>query len=202
VAIGGHIDSWDVGMGAHDDGGGVMAALEAAALIKQLGLHPRRTIRVVFWTNEENGGRGGKAYRDWAARQPDSRHIAAIEMDGGAEKPIGFDLSITPPRPRSSRKMIRGDFNITQPDMFAKATAIANLLSPIEANQLLPGNGESDIEPLMAEGVPGFGLRTVMTHYFDYHHTAADTFDKIVPDDFRRCVATMAVMSYVLADWP
>jgi Zn-dependent M28 family amino/carboxypeptidase len=202
VVMGGHIDSWDVGMGAHDDGGGVMAALEAAALIKQLGLHPRRTIRVVFWTNEENGGRGGKAYRDWAVKQPGLRHVAAIEMDGGAEKPVGFDLSITPRRPRSSRKMIRGDFNITQPEMFAKATAIANLLSPIEANQLLPGNGESDIEPLMAEGVPGFGLRTVMTHYFDYHHTEADTFDKIVPDDFRRCVATMAVMSYVLADWP
>jgi hypothetical protein len=202
VVIGGHIDSWDVGMGAHDDGGGVMAALEAAALIKQLGLRPRRTIRVVFWTNEENGGRGGRAYRDWASKQPDSRHIAAIEMDGGAEKPIGFDLSITPRRPRESRRMIGGDFNITQPGMFAKATAIANLLSRIGANQLLPGGGESDIEPLMAEGVPGFGLRTTMTHYWDYHHTEADTFDKIVPDDFRRCVGAMAVMSYVLADWP
>ena len=187
-------------MGAHDDGAGVMAALEAAALMKQLGLHPRRTIRVVFWTNEENGGRGGDAYRDWASR-PGERHIAAIEMDSGAEKPIGFDLSVTPRRPRSSRKWIRGSFNITQPDMFAKATAIANLLSGIGANQLLPGNGESDIEPLMAEGVPGFGLRTVMAHYWDYHHTEADTFDKIVPDDFRRCVAAMAVMSYVLADW-
>jgi len=201
VVIGGHIDSWDVGMGAHDDGAGVMAALEAAALIRQLGLHPRRTIRVVFWTDEENGGRGGAAYRDWAQR-PGERHIAAIEMDGGAEKPIGFDLSITPRRPHSAVKSIRGSFNITQPDMFAKATAIANLLSRIGANQLLPGNGEADIEPLMAEGVPGFGLRTTMTHYWDYHHTEADTFDKIVPDDFRRCAAAIAVMSYVLADWP
>jgi carboxypeptidase Q len=86
--------------------------------------------------------------------------------------------------------------------MFPKAAAIASLLSRIHANQLLPGNGESDIEPLMAEGVPGFGLRTVMTHYWDYHHSEADTFDKIVPADFRRCVAAMAVMSYVLADWP
>ena len=201
VVMGGHIDSWDVGMGAQDDGAGVMAALEAAALIKQLGLHPRRTIRVVFWTDEENGGRGGVAYRDWAHR-PGERHIAAIEMDGGAEKPIGFDLSITPRRPRSSVKSIRGDFNITQPDMFEKARAIANLLSRIGANQLLPGNGEADIEPLMAEGVPGFGLRTTMAHYWDYHHTEADTFDKVAPDDFRRCVAAMAVMSYVLADWP
>ena len=202
VDIGGHIDSWDVGMGAHDDGGGVMAALEAAALIRQLGLHPRRTIRVVFWTNEENGGRGGKAYRDWALKQPDSRHIAAIEMDGGAEKPIGFDLSVSGRRRRGEPKVIGGDFGPLQTDMFAKATAIASLLSRIGANQLLPGNGESDIEPLMADGVPGFGLRTVMTHYWDYHHTEADTFDKIAPDDFRRCVAAMAVMSYVLADWP
>lgn len=184
VVIGGHIDSWDVGMGAHDDGGGVMAALEAAALMKQLGLHPRRTIRVVFWTNEENGGRGGVAYRDWARRQGE-HHVAAIEMDGGAERPIGFDLSA----------------GHSHNDMFAKATAVAGLLSRIGANQLVPGSGESDIEPLMAEGIPGFGLRTVMTHYWDYHHTEADTFDKIVPDDFRRCVAAMAVMSYVLADW-
>jgi Zn-dependent M28 family amino/carboxypeptidase len=189
-------------MGAQDDGSGVMAALEAAALIKQLGLHPRRTIRVVFWTNEENGGRGGKAYRDWAAKEPDSRHVAAIEMDGGAEKPIGFDLSVSGRRPRRAPKAIAADFDPSQTDMFAKATAIGSLLSPIGANRLLPGNGESDIEPLMADGVPGFGLRTMMTHYFDYHHTEADTFDKIVPDDFRRCVAAMAVMSYVLADWP
>ncbi len=201
VVIGGHIDSWDVGMGAHDDGGGVMAALEAAALIRKLGLHPRRTIRVVFWTNEENGGRGGKAYREWASRQ-DAHHAAAIEMDGGAEKPIGFDLSIMPRRPRGAPDIVHGSFNPWQAGMSARATAIAKLLAPIQADQLLPGNGEADIEPLMAEGVPGFGLRTVMTHYFDYHHTEADTFDKIAPEDFKQCVAAMAVMSYVLADWP
>ena len=106
VVIGGHIDSWDVGQGAHDDGGGAIAALEAVALMKKLGLQPRRTIRVVFWTNEENGGRGGIAYRDWAKAQG-TKHIAAIEMDGGAEKPIGFDLALAKgsrigwlPRPR------------------------------------------------------------------------------------------------------
>jgi hypothetical protein len=202
VVIGGHIDSWDVGMGAHDDGAGVMAALEAAALIKQLGLHPRRTIRVVFWTNEENGGKGGEAYREWADRQPNMRHVAAIEMDGGAEKPIGFDLSISRRSRRQASKMLAGDSGSSQIDMFPKAAAIGRLLSRINANQLLPGSGESDIEPLMAEGVPGFGLRTVMTHYWDYHHSEADTFDKIVPGDFRRSVAAMAVMSYVLADWP
>lgn len=86
--------------------------------------------------------------------------------------------------------------------MQEKASAIGELLKRIDANRVLPGEGEADIEPLMKDGVPGFGLRTVMTHYFDYHHTQADTFDKIVPDEFRRCTAAMAVMSYVLADWP
>ncbi len=183
VVIGGHIDSWDVGQGAHDDGGGIMTALTAAALMKKLGLQPRRTIRVVFWTNEENGSRGGQAYHDWAGPQL-KKHIAAIEMDGGAEKPTGFDLASAP----GSMRM--------------QAIAIAELLKRIGASQITPGQGEADIEPLMGEHIPGFGLRTVMTHYWDYHHTEADTFDKIVPDDFRRCVAAMAVMSYVLADWP
>ncbi|MGA2713046.1 MAG: M20/M25/M40 family metallo-hydrolase [Bryobacteraceae bacterium] len=187
VVIGGHLDSWDVGQGAHDDGGGVMAALEAVALMKKLGLQPRRTIRVVFWTNEENGGRGGVAYRKWAGLQV-SKHIAAIEMDGGAEKPVGFDLA---PGNRPGWEGIRD-----------RATAIGELLKPIDASNVAPGEGEADIEPLMAEGVPGFGLRTVAARYFDYHHTQADTFDKIVPEDFRRCTAAMAVMSYVLADWP
>jgi Iap family predicted aminopeptidase len=186
VVIGGHIDSWDVGQGAHDDGGGIMAALEAVALIKKLGLQPRRTVRLVFWTNEENGGRGGLAYRDWAGAQS-GRHVAAIEMDGGAEKPIGFDLGV------GRRKGV-------PPEMMQRAVAIGALLKRIDATKIEAGEGEADIEPLMAQGVPGFGLRTVETHYFDYHHSQADTFDKIVPEDFKRCAAAMAVMSYVLAD--
>src|SRR5271166_2546123 len=92
VVIGGHLDSWDVGSGAQDDGSGCITALEAAHLIHELGFHPRRTLRVVFWTNEENGGAGGEAYRTWAGDTV-KNHIAAIEMDGGAEKPIGFGLS-------------------------------------------------------------------------------------------------------------
>jgi carboxypeptidase Q len=188
VVIGGHIDSWDVGQGAHDDGGGIMAALEAVALIKKLGLQPRRTIRLVFWTNEENGGRGGVAYRDWAGAQ-ESKHIAAIEMDGGAEKPTGFDLGA-------------GRRTGVPPEMTQRAIAIGALLKRIDAAKIVPGEGEADIEPLMAQGVPGFGLRTVETHYFDYHHSQADTFDKIVPEDFKRCAAALAVMSYVLADLP
>jgi carboxypeptidase Q len=199
VVIGGHLDSWDVGQGAHDDGSGVMAALEAAALMKRLGLKPRRTIRVVFWTNEENGGRGGVAYRNWVGKNVD-KHIAAIEMDGGAEAPIGFDFALGHRRERGTPKGA-----LAAPaggDIFERASAIGELLKRIDAGRIVPGEGEADIEPLMAQGVPGFGLRTVMTHYFDYHHTNADTFDKIVPDEFRRCAAAMAVMSFVLADWP
>jgi Zn-dependent M28 family amino/carboxypeptidase len=203
VVIGGHIDSWDVGQGAHDDGGGIMAALEAVALMKKLGLQPRRTIRVVFWTNEENGGRGGVAYRNWAATQP-GKTIAAIEMDGGAEKPIGFDLAIgkRTPRPISQGTPQSAGRPAIPEDLLHTASAIGALLKRIDAAKIENGNGEADIEPLMNDGVPAFGLRTVGTHYFDYHHTQADTFDKIVPDEFRRCAAAMAVMSYVLADWP
>ena len=188
VVLGGHIDSWDVGQGAHDDGGGVMAALEAVALIKKLGLTPRRTIRVVFWTNEENGGRGARAYRDWIGKAI-TKHVAAIEMDGGAEQPVGFDIAASEQAARSS-------------PLFARSAAIAQLLKRVGATRVMKGSSEADVTPLFAEGVPALALRTVMTHYFDYHHSQADTFDKIVPDEFRRCAAAFAVMSYVLADWP
>lgn len=199
VVIGGHIDSWDVGQGAHDDGGGVMAALEAVALIRKLGLQPRRTIRVVFWTNEENGGRGGIAYREWANARA-NQHVAAIEMDGGAEKPIGFDVGIGQVGPRGPQRAAgRGG---VPPDFMQRVVAIGTLLRRIEAANIVPGEGEADIEPLMAQGVPGLGLRTINAHYFDYHHTQADTFDKVAPDDFKRCTAAMAVMAYVLADLP
>lgn len=197
VVIGGHLDSWDVGQGAHDDGGGIMAALGAVALMKQLGLHPARTIRVVFWTNEENGARGGTAYRQWAGDVAKT-HVAAIEMDGGAEKPIGFDVA-------AGQRQARGPAAATPPippAIRSKAEAIVSLLKRIEANSIIAGGGETDIAPLMEAGVPAYGLRTVMTHYWDYHHSNADTFDKIVPDDFRRSMAAMAVMSYLLADWP
>lgn len=187
VVIGGHIDSWDVGQGAHDDGGGIMAALEAAALMKKLGLQPRRTIRVVFWTNEENGGRGGVAYRSWAEAQG-TKHTAAIEMDGGAERPIGFDLAFAKGHESAAFR--------------ERAAAVGELLKRIDAQKIQSGESEADVEPLLADGVPALGLRTVMAHYWDYHHSQADTFDKIVPDEFRRCTAAFAVMSYVLADWP
>jgi carboxypeptidase Q len=162
-------------------------SLEAAALIKRLGLKPRRTIRVVFWVNEENGGAGGRAYR---AMLGDSvkNHVAAIEMDDGAEKPLGFGYGEAD-HGQSSRAM-------------EALREIGNLLTPIGANQIQRGGGGSDIEPLMQAGVPGIGQISSGAHYFDWHHTEADTFDKVNPQDFRESVASMAVMSFVLADMP
>jgi len=185
VVIGGHIDSWDVGAGAQDDGTGIITALEAAYLIKKLGLQPRRTLRVVFWTNEENGGMGGEAYREWVGDQV-KNHVAAIEMDGGAEKPVGFGIS--------GRSDMQG--------MLSRVREIGRLLERIDAGSIQPGGGGADISPLMRDGVPGLAVRTVGTHYFDWHHTRADTTDKVKLEDLRANIAAMAVMAYVLADMP
>jgi Zn-dependent M28 family amino/carboxypeptidase len=185
VVIGGHIDSWDVGAGAQDDGSGIITALEAAYLIRKLGLQPRRTLRVVFWTNEENGGMGGEAYRDWVGDQV-KNHVAAIEMDGGAEKPAGFGIS--------GRSDMQG--------MLARVREIGRLLERIDAGSIQPGGGGADISPLMRDGVPGLAVRTSGTHYFDWHHTRADTTDKVKLEDLRANIAAMAVMAYILADMP
>lgn len=191
VVLGGHIDSWDVGQGAHDDGGGIVSAWQAVTLIKQLGLRPRRTVRVVGWTNEENGGRGGEAYKN-ALGADVRKHVAAIEMDGGAERPIGFGFSIAN-TPADSPKYAAAR---------QKLQEIAGLLEGIGANAINPGGGGSDIAPLGQEGVPLLGLSTIGEHYFDWHHTNADTLDKVNPQDLRKCIATLAVMAYILADMP
>jgi len=182
VVMGGHIDSWDVGQGAQDDGASIIACLQAVALMKKLGLQPRRTIRVAFWVNEENGGRGGVAYREFVGDKI-RNHVAAIEMDGGAEAPRGFGAGVD---------AVSLD-NLRQ---------IARLLDRVNAGEITPGGGGSDIGPLMRDGVPGLGERTVGAHYFDWHHTEADTFDKVNLEDFRKNVAALAVMGYALADMP
>jgi hypothetical protein len=182
VAIGGHIDSWDVGQGAQDDGASIMACLEAMAIVKKLGLEPRRTIRVVFWVNEENGSRGGAAYRQWVGDQI-GNHVAAIEMDGGAEAPRGYGAGVTPESLETLRQ-------------------IAGLLERVGAGEIGLGGGGADISPLLRDGVPGLSEETVGTHYFDWHHSEADTLDKVGVEDFRKNIASLAVMSYVLADMP
>ena len=150
-----------------------------------MGLTPRRTLRVVFWTNEENGGAGGEAYRAWAGDTV-KNHVAAIEMDGGAEKPTGFGLSAN------------GDLQA----MLGRVREIGALLDRIDAGSIQPGGGGADIAPIMVDGVPGLALRTVGTHYFDWHHSRADTTDKVKLEDLRANIAAMAVMAYVLADMP
>ena len=207
VVLGGHIDSWDIGQGANDDGSGIMATFEAVALIKKLGLHPRRTIRVVFWVNEENGGAGGRAYRDMVGDQI-ANQVAAIEMDGGAEKPVGFGFGGGEDRraPQGASAAGQARPSPQRPQVseaaFQRVVEIGKLLESIEGGKITRGGGGSDIAPLIAGGVPGFGVRTVGTHYFDWHHTNADTFDKIVPREFQLNVASLAVLSYVLAEMP
>ncbi len=182
VVMGGHIDSWDVGQGAQDDGASIMACLQALSLMKKLGLQPERTIRVAFWVNEENGGRGGEAYRAWIG-DGISQQVAAIEMDGGAETPRGYGASVD----EASMGVLK---------------QIGALLDRVGAGEITGGGGGSDIGPLMRDGVPGLSERTTGAHYFDWHHTEADTLDKVDPEDFRKNLASLAVMGYVLADMP
>src|SRR5215213_3965482 len=184
VLISGHFDSWDVGQGAHDDGGGSIVAWEAVRLLKELGLRPRRTIRVVLYTNEENGLRGGNAYRD-AHRSELSKHILAIESDSGVYRPEGFGLAGTAPL------QVRSNLQ-----------EIAKLLSGIGADGIAATGGGADIGPIMREGVVGASLDVNGEHYFDIHHTPADTLDKVNPRELALCVATMAVMAYTVADLP
>jgi carboxypeptidase Q len=180
VVIGGHTDSWDVGQGAMDDAGGVVAAWEAVKILKELGLKPRRTIRVVGWVNEENGGRGGQQY---AKDHAGEKHVLAIESDGGTFSPVGFGFT------GSDRA-------------FEIVSQVGKLLDPIGAGRVTKGGGGSDIGPLMQTGVPGMGLEVDGPRYFWYHHADADTMDKLDPDEVARCVATFAVMAYVIADLP
>lgn len=184
VVLGGHIDSWDVGQGAMDDGGGSVAAWEAVRLMQRLGLRPRRTIRVVLWTNEENGVDGGKAYRDAHAADLD-RHVLAMESDGGVFQPRGLVFAGSDSAAR----------------VLEQVTA---LLGSIGATGLQRSDGspEADIAPLVERGVPGAGLDVESSRYFWYHHTDGDTLDKLDPAEMARCVALMAVVAYVVADLP
>ena len=187
VVLGGHLDSWDVGTGAHDDGAGCIACWQAVTLMKRLGMAARRTVRVVLWTNEENGLRGAQAYREWAGPAV-ANHVAALEMDGGAERPTGFGVSALAAGQDVQNRSV------------AQAQEIGALLAGIGAGAVSAGGGGADISPLMREGVPGLGLRTAGEKYFHWHHTHADTLDKVDPEHFRLCMAAMAVMAWGLAE--
>lgn len=182
VLVGGHIDSWDVGQGAMDNAGGAVAAWEALRLLHRLGLQPRRTIRVVLWTDEEQGGRGARAYRDRYRDELD-RHSVVIEADGGVFAPSGFGFSGSD----AARTTVNG---------------FGSLLASIDAIEIGPRGGGADAAPLMQLGVPAMSLEVAGERYFWYHHSEADTIDKLDADEFNRCVAALAVMAYMIAELP
>lgn len=186
VVIGGHLDSWDVGQGAHDDGTGVVTMMQAITVLRQLGLQPRRTIRVVLFTNEENGVRGAKAYAaDHAGELGNT--ILAVESDGGGFSPRGFSLDAKP--------------EILEPTA-TKLREIMQLLAPLHAMKIDTGYAGTDVSPMIAGGVPALELMTDNRTYFDIHHTDADTLDKVDPQQLADDVAAVAVLAYVVADMP
>ncbi len=178
VVVGAHIDSWDTGDGSTDDGSGCVMAMDAAAMLLELGLVPRRTVRVVLFTNEENGLRGAFAYH---AAHGKERHAGAMEADFGAGAPRGFGITGTP-----------GEV--------AQLQTYARLFVPLGAGQFTLGGGGSDIGPLTNDGVLSLGLHPDGSAYFDLHHSPADTFDKIDPDHLARNAAALALMAYILAE--
>ncbi|MBI4853092.1 MAG: M20/M25/M40 family metallo-hydrolase [Acidobacteria bacterium] len=184
ILVSGHLDSWDVGTGSNDDGAGCVIAMEAVRTIAKLKLRPKRTIRVVLFTNEENGLYGAFAYRD-AHKDKFDKHIVAIEADSGGTRPIGFSF-----------KGSDIGFSLIQ----EISVLLRNLRSDnVERSQGSPG---ADISVLVEGGVSGLGLRNDSSHYFDIHHTDADTLDKLDRTDLALNVATMGIMVYVLADMP
>lgn len=183
VIVSGHLDSWDLGTGAIDDGAGVVSAMQAANLIHQLGLRPRRTLRVVAWMDEETGGSGNKAYAKAHAGEV-ANHVGALEIDLGAGHPIGLYVKASP----AAREFL-------QP--------VADVLRGIGAGNLQAADGSgADIEWLAAEGVPAFSSIQDSRTYFDYHHTAADTLDKVSPENLAENAAVATVLGYALAMLP
>ena len=182
VVVGGHFDSWDVGTGSTDDGVGCVVTWEALRLMKKLNLRPRRTVRVVLWTNEENGLRGGLAYRDRYKDQL-GNHVLMLESDSGVLKPTGFGFSGSD----AAR---------------ARINEIARLLTGIGIDRVTASGEGADIGPSVQAGnIPAMSLEAE-GNYFLIHHTQADTVDKIDPGDMARAAAAVAVMAYVVADMP
>jgi Iap family predicted aminopeptidase len=181
VVASGHLDSWDLGTGAIDDGAGVAVAMETAQLLQTLHLRPKRTIRVIAWVDEESGGRGRQAYT--AAHSAEfANHVAAIESDLGAAHPLGFNVKMSAPAMEALKP-------------------VQKILQSFGANliKVVPFSPGADISSLSQAGVPALGIMQDGRTYFNYHHTAADTLDKIDPAELRENAAAMAVMGYALA---
>jgi len=182
IIVSGHIDSWDVGQGAMDDGGGAMSAWEAIRLMRELNLRPRRTIRLVLWVNEENGLAGAHGY-ERRHRAEMNQHVLAIESDIGAFQPKGFSFNGT---------------NSALP--FVKH--FARVLRSLKADTITTGDEEADVGELRPDGVPNMALETDGPRYFWFHHTQADTMDKLDPQQVASCAAAMAAMAWEVADAP
>jgi carboxypeptidase Q len=183
VLVGCHFDSWDVGAGASDDGVGCIVTWEALRLMKALKLQPRRTVRLVLWTNEENGLRGANAYRD-AHRAEAANHVFALESDSGVFAParLGFTGST------EARVLM---------------TDIGTLLAPLGMQTIGEGGGGADIGPIAQAGnVPMMAYQGDATRYFTIHHTPADTVDRIAPEEISKAAAAIATVTYVVAEMP
>lgn len=200
VLISGHLDSWDVGQGAQDDGVGCMNVWEAARLIRQVGLKPKRTIRVVLFTNEENGLCGGLAYRD-AHKAELPLHVAMLESDGGNGLIRGFGLELTGARGRGNQPS-PGATPSTQSEILEKLRAFAPAFETLGGGTFAAGHSGADIGPSVQLGVPGIGVDHNGGHYWDIHHTWADTFDKVDKKTMQKNTAIIATLTYLLADMP
>jgi carboxypeptidase Q len=182
VVVGAHLDSWDVGQGAHDDGAGVVVAMQTLTLLRTLHLTPRRTIRVVLFANEEHGGRGGQGYAE-RHRAELPLHVAAVETDSGGGRPMGIGVD----KDRPGAGLLH---------------AVSALLAPLGADHPQSGGGGADLRVMGEAGVPVVAYESDQSRYFDYHHSQADTLDKVDRDDLRKNLAALAVTAYVLADMP
>jgi len=181
IIVSGHLDSWDLGTGATDDGAGVAVSMEAANLVQKLHLKPKRTIRVIAWMNEENGLAGSKQYakdheKEWMS------HFAAMETDGGAGHPLGINIKAKPE--------VKKTFAPVAAILQGSGAGVLNLVEHCGA----------DIGPMEKAGVPAFSPIQDSRFYFNYHHTAADTLDKIVPRELAENSAVVAVAAYALAN--
>ena len=183
ITVGGHLDSWDLAQGAHDDGTGCVQSMEALRLLRAAGFKPERTIRAVLFMNEENGTRGGTEYAR-LAQQNKETHVAAIESDGGGFTPRGFTLE-------------------ADPATVAKIACWSPLFQPYHAAELLPGHSGTDIEPLEEAVHPKalIGYKCDSQRYFDIHHTVADTFDKVNRRELELGGASMAGLLYLLSKY-
>ncbi len=178
MVVGGHLDSWDLADGSHDDGAGCVQSMEVANIFKNIGYKPKNTIRVVMFMNEENGLRGGTKYAELAQKNNEN-HIFALESDSGGFVPRGFSVEGT-------------DAHL------AKISSFKNLFEPYFIHSFTMGHGGSDIEPLTSPKLVKVGLKPDSQRYFDYHHAANDTFDAVNKRELELGAATMASLIYLI----